>query len=981
MTRHKITRYRVFPDTPSGEWEYEGSGSTGRNSYGYSGLESSVQKLIDVSGKFTNHIDDASIHVSPEDRLRWDSAGNVDLSMLKSVAFTGLYNDLEGKPTIPEVLSQITTSASPVSSSAIKTALDKKADATDLDLYVELTKYTSEMAQKQNVLTAGRGISIDGSVISSTLDTDVYVIVESLGDPSSADPDKIYILEQPQPGGGYIYDQYRVKDGEWAYIGIVVPTVDLQGYLTETAADYKYQPIGAYLTPNDIKDLAQESEIRDIQDFLALCALKSELTNSISNLRLEFNNTFVKKGEISTTPTTPDTPSGLSRSDFSDVAFSGDYNDLIGKPIIPTVISQLSSTSESPVQSKVIKQALDRKADSADLNGYVDLDRFVRDMSKKQNILTAGDGISIVGNVISSTLDTDVYVIVDDLGDPSQADPDKIYILETVQDNEYTYDQYRVKNNRWVYIGDVTPTVDLQGYLKKDDADNYYQEKGEYLKHNDLQGYARLEDLDGVTVDLTGYAQTVYVDNQTNYVKDWVEHLYAKKTDIPTVIPGTGGTTVNITVDTSLNEGSNNPIANSAVTQAINQRPKSTDLSLVAFSGSYNDLSNKPTIPTIDTVLANTNNPVQNRVIKQALDAKLNIDDLPEVDTAFDLFSSRAIANMVVYAALNNKADASSLNLYALKTELDDKVDSSELQYYVETSDFNTAMAGKQNLLHEGYGIDIDNQGNISVTLDTSPFVIVSTLPVGANINPNKIYLLETISDGETVYIEKRWDSTLNDWITIGEKQIGVDLSEYIKESDADNKYLIPSGTYLTPHQASQTYQPLPPLGDDYVLESQLYNYQEKGNYVDVETLQAFQKTLDNNYAPKNASYLTTGLLGNYLTALQRIIDDKYVLKSDVRNRMHIEVDGWTYSSPVNISVGNALPGGSVPGSSSGISNMVTLTTEEYDLLVQNGLVSENTYYFTYEAEPPTSWGFGDNFPILLTDQWTFGGAFPINLT
>lgn len=46
-------------------------------------------------------------------------------------------------------------------------------------------------------------------------------------------------------------------------------------------------------------------------------------------------------------------------------------------------------------------------------------------------------------------------------------------------------------------------------------------------------------------------------------------------------------------------------------------------LSTVATSGSYNDLTDKPTIPSVDTALSATStNPVQNKVIKTALDGK-----------------------------------------------------------------------------------------------------------------------------------------------------------------------------------------------------------------------------------------------------------------------------------------------------------------------------------------------------------------------
>ena len=49
------------------------------------------------------------------------------------------------------------------------------------------------------------------------------------------------------------------------------------------------------------------------------------------------------------------------------------------------------------------------------------------------------------------------------------------------------------------------------------------------------------------------------------------------------------------------------------------------DLATVATSGSYNDLTNKPTIPTVDSALSSSStNPVQNKVINSALAGKLS---------------------------------------------------------------------------------------------------------------------------------------------------------------------------------------------------------------------------------------------------------------------------------------------------------------------------------------------------------------------
>ena len=55
-------------------------------------------------------------------------------------------------------------------------------------------------------------------------------------------------------------------------------------------------------------------------------------------------------------------------SDLKTVAFTGSYNDLSDKPTIPTAVtvdSAMSTTSTNPVQNKVIKAELDKKAASS----------------------------------------------------------------------------------------------------------------------------------------------------------------------------------------------------------------------------------------------------------------------------------------------------------------------------------------------------------------------------------------------------------------------------------------------------------------------------------------------------------------------------------------------------------------------------------------------------------------------------------------
>lgn len=92
----------------------------------------------------------------------------------------------------------------------------------------------------------------------------------------------------------------------------------------------------------------------------------------------------------------PDLSVYAESSDLADVATSGDYNDLINTPTIPpslTVDSALSTTSENPVQNKVITDALDDKADSSSLSAVATSGAY-SDLSGKPSlaaVATSGD--------------------------------------------------------------------------------------------------------------------------------------------------------------------------------------------------------------------------------------------------------------------------------------------------------------------------------------------------------------------------------------------------------------------------------------------------------------------------------------------------------------------------------------------------------------------------------------------------------------
>lgn len=83
-----------------------------------------------------------------------------------------------------------------------------------------------------------------------------------------------------------------------------------------------------------------------------------------------------------------------------------------------------------------------------------------------------------------------------------------------------------------------------------------------------------------------------------------------------------------VTVDSQITENGQNPVAGGAIFDALADKADSADLSAVATSGSYNDLSDKPTIPPAvmvdSTITEGGTNPVTGGAIYTALAGKAN---------------------------------------------------------------------------------------------------------------------------------------------------------------------------------------------------------------------------------------------------------------------------------------------------------------------------------------------------------------------
>lgn len=121
----------------------------------------------------------------------------------------------------------------------IDTKLDKakiksKKSSTAGDVY-DAPYVNTELDKKQDKLTAGTNIKIEGSTISCTIDTTLYKVVETLPDtPDAADANKIFLVPSDETATKNVYKEYIWKGDAWEQLGEYQSTVDLTPYFKKS---------------------------------------------------------------------------------------------------------------------------------------------------------------------------------------------------------------------------------------------------------------------------------------------------------------------------------------------------------------------------------------------------------------------------------------------------------------------------------------------------------------------------------------------------------------------------------------------------------------------------------------------------------------------------------------------------------------------------------------------------------------------------
>lgn len=145
-------------------------------------------------------------------------------------------------------------------------------------------------------------------------------------------------------------------------------------------------------------------------------------------------------------------------------------------------------------------------------------------------------------------------------------------------------------------------------------------------------------------------------------------------------------------------------------------------------------------------------------------------------------------ANAAAQAA-NQAAESIEESLSAKQDKTDESLQTSDKTVIGAINEVNQAVKTKQDKLKAGTGVEITPENTVNVTLDTTVFKVVASLPESpAAGDENKIHLVpaESTEEGniytEYVFVGGKWEE-------FGTYRSEVDLTPYLKKTDAESTY------------------------------------------------------------------------------------------------------------------------------------------------------------------------------------------------
>ena len=355
----------------------------------------------------------------------------------------------------------------------------------------------------------------------------------------------------------------------------------------EVATSGDYNDLINKPTIPDVSNLATKAEIADMETrthAAATYATKAEIPSLEGYLtETEASETYATKEQVSGKQDT--LVSGTNIKTVNGQSLLGNGNiDITGGGTI-TVDSELSSTSENPVQNKVITTALNGKQDAGDYalkSEIPDVSTLAtkEELAGKQDALTAGAGIKITDNTIRTINNVQQAKIipqssgfifntisVDNAGNPSIVNAQ----ISNTKDQDIQFEPNSSNPSTPIVYIKLSDNV-----VRKTVADQTYATKQELAGKLDTATY-NSEKAGFETKENAAATYQVKGDYATTSQLNSKQDTLVSGTNIKTVngesILGAGDITIggsSVEVDATLSTSSENPVQNKVITKRLN---------------------------------------------------------------------------------------------------------------------------------------------------------------------------------------------------------------------------------------------------------------------------------------------------------------------------------------------------------------------------------------------------------------------------
>ncbi len=294
---------------------------------------------------------------------------------------------------------------------------------------------------------------------------------------------------------------------------------------------------------------------------------------------------------------------------------------------------------------------------------------------------------------------------------PSTGENGVMYLVPSADgETGNTYIEYIWVDNKFEKIGDTTTKVNLTDYYTKAQVDTQISTQ--------IQNYH----LGPFRDELTNKADKIHTHEDATISKSGFMSA-SDKSKLDSL-----NESGDITIDTSLSLTSGNPVSNRVITQALNGKA-STDAVSTSLNGlmskddkikldGIDDGANKT---VVDSSLSSSSiNPVQNKVVKDALDGKANVQHNHTFATVINLQSALngkadtshthdvATQNTNGFLSKEDKVKLDGIAEGANKTIVDSSLSSTSVNP-VQSKIINSALNEKANVSHTHNIGDIDN--------------------------------------------------------------------------------------------------------------------------------------------------------------------------------------------------------------------------------------------------------------------------------